>query len=92
MTPTTLTAPAVHIMQPHSSQQQARQGHGDKLHSVQSGSDLLAVVSMCLVKQRARPCPILKCPELLLEVEWGFPDPGAEVGESQGGEIITHAQ
>lgn len=67
VTPATLTAPAVHIMQPHSCQQQAHQGHGDKLHSVQSSSDLLAVVSMCLVKRRACPWPILKCPELLLE-------------------------
>ena len=63
VTPATLTAPAVHVSKPHPSQQHARQGDGDELHPVECGSDLFAVVSVCLVKLR----PILQRPELLLE-------------------------
>ena len=75
MTPTTLTAPAVRLAQPHPSQQQAHQGHGDELHPGGSGSDLLAAVSMCLVKLRARPGPMLRGPELLFDDLSGVSQP-----------------
>lgn len=74
MSPTPLTAPAVHILQPHSCHQQAEQSHGDELHRRLSGSGLPGVVSMNLVKLRALPWSILQCPGLIyLKKAWeGF--------------------
>ena len=91
MTLAPLTALAVHILQPHPCHQQAHQGHGNELHHGLSGSGLSGTIATSLVKLSALLWPILQCPRIYQE-RWDFPGPGAEVGKSPGGEVVTYVQ